>query len=394
MIRAGLVSIDTGDRWIGGRYYLHHLAKCVAHAGDAAEVELRDVTWGAQADPDPFAEVRNLLDEPIIVKPPTSPGARLLRKIRRSILGIKDARDLFEKEGLDLFFPIPPCDNAGLPYVFWLPDFQYLRRPDLLSKEMRDWMEAYFRTHVAAAAQIILSSEDARSDFAIVFPERIGSTHVVRFCSVPDEQWWALEPTDVARKYRLPDRFLIVCNQFTRHKNHLLLMEALKLLREGGLGDVHIVCTGSAFDHRGEDYVGLVRRYVEEQSLQEQVHILGLIPRAEQIALVRRAAAVVQPSLFEGWSTIIEDAKTLGKPVFASDLPVHAEQLGSRAALLPQDDPQEWATAIAAEWAQMRPGPSSEREAEGLQRLELAKQDCARAFVQALKSAVKTERRP
>jgi hypothetical protein len=36
---------------------------------------------------------------------------------------------------------------------------------------------------------------------------------------------------------------------------------------------------------------------------------------------------VIQPSLCEGWSTVIEDAKALGRHVLASDIAVHREQL-------------------------------------------------------------------
>jgi hypothetical protein len=37
--------------------------------------------------------------------------------------------------------------------------------------------------------------------------------------------------------------------------------------------------------------------------------------------------AVIQPSLFEGWSTVVEDAKALNKWVILSDIAVHREQL-------------------------------------------------------------------
>jgi hypothetical protein len=35
----------------------------------------------------------------------------------------------------------------------------------------------------------------------------------------------------------------------------------------------------------------------------------------------------IQPSLFEGWSTTVEDAKCLNQHVLLSDIPVHREQL-------------------------------------------------------------------
>ena len=45
------------------------------------------------------------------------------------------------------------------------------------------------------------------------------------------------------------------------------------------------------------------------------------------MCLLKNAKAVIQPSCFEGWSTVIEDAKSLQVPVLASNIAVHIEQL-------------------------------------------------------------------
>jgi len=389
MLRAGLVAVDHDNKWAGGRYYLLHLARCVENLNFADSVSLCSVSWGEQSSNDPFAEVREQLGRHIAVTPPLTFVSRLVRRVRRSLMRTEGARDLFETHGIDVFFPIPPCENTGTPYVFWLPDFQYMRRPDLMSEKHRGDLEQYFRGHVHAAAQIVLSSEDARNDFAKVYTAFLDRTHVVRFCSVPDDEWWSHDPAQVADRYGLPERFMIVCNQFTRHKNHLVLMQAIKLVVDSGVNDIHLVCTGSTFDHRQEDYVGQVTAFLQQNDLVNRVHILGLIPRADQVALLRRSLAIVQPSSFEGWSTIIEDAKTLGKPVLVSDLPVHHEQLGpSQPYYLSQDSPEEWAIAITAYWRQLSPGPSIGAEGEALIKLEQVKRECGLAFGKALRAAV------
>ncbi|MGH8107801.1 MAG: glycosyltransferase family 4 protein [Arenimonas sp.] len=389
MLKAGVVSLDTEKKWIGGRYYLQHLVKCNSLLLASEQVELRDVWWVKKPEEDPFSEVRAYLGESITVRPSSGIVKRLSGKIRRVFGVSKGSSDLFREAGLDVFFPIPPCENSGMPYVFWLPDFQYLRRPDLMSETLRSDLEKYFHEHVHAANRIVLSSDDARNDFAKVFPQFIDRTHVVKFCSVPDDDWYSLVPEVVAEKYKLPRRFFIVCNQFTRHKNHLTLVDAMKMLSEQGILDVHLVCTGSTFDHRQEDYVGEVTRVLEDSGLTGNVHILGLIPRADQIALLRRSIAVLQPSWFEGWSTIIEDAKTLGKPVLASDLPVHREQLGAEHAyLLGLDDSAAWADAMAQLWRKLEAGPDLVAEAEARIKLQVSQRECGLAFTSALKAAV------
>ena len=41
---------------------------------------------------------------------------------------------------------------------------------------------------------------------------------------------------------------------------------------------------------------------------------------------MRASIAVINPSLIEGWSTTVEEAKSLGVPLILSDIPVHREQ--------------------------------------------------------------------
>jgi len=70
-----------------------------------------------------------------------------------------------------------------------------------------------------------------------------------------------------------------------------------------------------------------LHRIIDENGLHDQISLLGIIPRGDQINLMRWSQAVLQPSLFEGWSTVIEDAISLQVPVIAADLPVNMEQL-------------------------------------------------------------------
>jgi hypothetical protein len=47
----------------------------------------------------------------------------------------------------------------------------------------------------------------------------------------------------------------------------------------------------------------------------------------DQLALIKYSIAAIQPSLFEGWNTTVEDCKTIGKHIILSNLPVHVEQI-------------------------------------------------------------------
>ena len=62
------------------------------------------------------------------------------------------------------------------------------------------------------------------------------------------------------------------------------------------------------------------------------IHPLGYLPNAIYYALLRRAWAMVMPTLAEGYGLPIEEAVRLGVPVVSSDIPVlreHMERLGA-----------------------------------------------------------------
>jgi len=74
--------------------------------------------------------------------------------------------------------------------------------------------------------------------------------------------------------------------------------------------------------------------------------LLGLVPYDDLSSLMHHALAVINPSLFEGWSTTVEEAKSQGKTVLLSDIPVHREQVPKRGHYFRPDAPEELAEAM------------------------------------------------
>lgn len=392
LLRAGLVSVDPDQKWIGGRYYLHHLVRAVASLPEGERVALSDVWWRHAPSEDAFAEVRPLLAGRTVLELPQTFPSRLARKVRRSIHGWRDARDLFVDAGIDVVFPVSPCTSPGIPVVFWIPDFQYRRLPELFNEEMLDWYEHHNAEHGTAADLIVVSSEDGRRDLGQFLPQFAEKTRVLHFCSIPTEEWFALDPAVVARQHELPEKFFVLSNQFSHHKNHMVVFEALRLLREVHGIDATIACTGSTFGFRGDDYLQRVESYLREHDLTAAVRILGLIPRQEQVALMRRSLSMLQPSRFEGWSTVVEDSKSLGKRILLSDISVHREQRPAGAAFLPVDDAPAWAAAMAEAWTTRAAGPHSEEERSGAAYIAAAQIDTGRTFAGILREAIHRRR--
>jgi glycosyltransferase involved in cell wall biosynthesis len=383
----GLVAVDTTGKWIGGRYYLQHLVKAVKALPESERPSLADVWWQEAPADDPFEEVRGDLDRQVIVRTPKTILGRMKRKVRRIAGQSRDAGDLFKAAGVGVLFPLLPCATPGIPYVFWLPDFQYLHLPQLFTKELSNWLDEHYRANVSKADLVVLSSQHALRDFNNMFPEHRGKARVVHFCSVPDESWWRLNPSDTALKRGLDRPFFLLSNQFSLHKNHAVVFEAVRILKSRGVS-VDVVCTGNTYCFQNDGYFAQMEEFVRIHGLQSQIHILGMIPREEQVALMRRAIGMLQPSRFEGWSTIVEDAKTLGKTLLVSDIEVHREQLGDDHGYLDVDNAEEWANAMGDVWNSCELGPDYSAEREALLRMKSNQAVYGLNFIKVMREAM------
>jgi glycosyltransferase involved in cell wall biosynthesis len=131
-----------------------------------------------------------------------------------------------------------------------------------------------------------------------------------------------------------------------------------------------------------------LKAWIAAHGLERHIRILGLLPAGEQLQLVRRAAALVQPSLFEGWSTVVEEARALGKTVFLSDLPVHREQNPPGARYFPPRDAGALADLIAAEWEALPPGPQAQDEQAAREAQAGRVRDYAETFMRVAREAI------
>ena len=107
-----------------------------------------------------------------------------------------------------------------------------------------------------------------------------------------------LKIDEVRAKYNLPADYYMISNQFHRHKNHRVLLRALALLREEGK-EVHMAMTGRFPDASHSPYMRELHSLIDENNLKPYISLLGIIPRDEQLLLMKHSRAVIQPSLFE-----------------------------------------------------------------------------------------------
>ena len=235
--------------------------------------------------------------------------------------------------------------GCKIPSLGWIPDFQHIHlRQFFTSKELlrRDFN---ISRQIKKCSALLLSSQDSLKDFRIFCPEKLIQTYVLNFTPNPLLPKELLNYSAVAQQYNLTKPWLHLPNQFWAHKNHSIVIEALNLLKLKGV-DVLVVCTGSTDDYRNPQYFQSLMKRVHEYGLEENFIVLGVLPYRDMMSILHHSIATINPSLFEGWSTTVEESKAMGKKIILSNIAVHREQNPQRGVYFPPDNAEELAALI------------------------------------------------
>ena len=212
---------------------------------------------------------------------------------------------------------LPPVSR---PTVTSLLDVQHLDLPQMFSRAERAFRAVAWARSVRSSDRVIVISEFVR-DRAVaklgLDPELIRVIHL----GVDHER---LGPGSAPR-----EDFLLYPARRWPHKNHDRLFAAFALLRRHR-PDLRLVLTG------GGDF----------NDVPEGVEARGHVTTAEVDDLMRRAAALVFPSLYEGFGLPPLEAMACGCPVASSNAGSLPEVVGDAARLFDPFQPEAIAEAV------------------------------------------------
>ena len=107
----------------------------------------------------------------------------------------------------------------------------------------------------------------------------------------------------------------------------------------------------------------------KQLGVHENFRVLGIVSLDELQSLMLNSIALINPSNFEGWSTTVEESKSLGLSIVLSDIPVHVEQAPPMARYFKAGSAEDLADKMAA--AAHEYDPSVAKQARGLARENL-----------------------
>jgi len=205
----------------------------------------------------------------------------------------------------------------------WLPDFQELHFPENFSLKKKILRKINILLSTKHSTKIIVSSKSVQKDLKKISYKSYKKSVLLNHTNnvVPLNKLKSLEY--LKKKYSIKRNFYLLPNHYWVHKNHIVVLKALKWIKKPKF---QIVSTGMCFDHRKPRHFLNLEKYIKENKLNDSYKILGIVSFLDLCSLMYHSLGVINPSKSEGWGNSADQATLLGNQAILSDIAVHKEQ--------------------------------------------------------------------
>ncbi|HSS72569.1 MAG TPA: glycosyltransferase family 1 protein [Gaiellaceae bacterium] len=234
---------------------------------------------------------------------------------------LREAMRLGELDAIHFPFTVMLPPPGQVPAATTILDLQHEEHPEFFSRAQLLYRRRFYRRPLLESDFVITISEHARRtilDRYPLEPDRVRAIHL------------AVDHGTFTADGRARESFLLYPANAWPHKNHARLFEAFALVRRERPG-LRLVLTGAGHD---------------ALTLPDGVESRGHVPLVELVRLYRTAAAVVYPSLYEGFGMPCLEAMACGAPVAASNVASLPEVCGDAAVYLDPNSIESIADAI------------------------------------------------
>lgn len=228
-------------------------------------------------------------------------------------------------------------ENSKITCIPWIPDFQHHHLRKFFTDKEYFSRENEFLEYAKYGDKIIVSCEHAKKVLKKRYNFAKKKSVVLNYR--------IFKKNNFLKKNKNLSNFFFVPNQFWIHKNHNLILEALKL--DKNKNNIKIIFTGPTSDHRFPKYFNtLMEKINSNKFLKKNIQYLGLVSEKKLASLFNNCVAVINPSFYEGWNTGVEEAHYNGKITIVSRLPVHLEQNLGHSYIFNKNNPKELLNCI------------------------------------------------
>jgi len=240
-----------------------------------------------------------------------------------------------------MWYLTPSCPTREVPYITVVWDLQFRIQPfwpEMSSNGQWARQEQAYKVNIQRASGIVTGTKVGKEEIISMYGAREDRIIMAPHPTPEDALGWRGESFGVREKFGIKGNFFLYPAQFWAHKNHVGLLEAMRLLKKRWDERLLLVLVGS--DKGNREYA---RQKIVDFGLEQEVRTLDFVEREDLLALYKEARALVYPSFCGPENLPPLEAFALGCPVLAADIPGAREQLGEAALLFDPKSPKDMA---------------------------------------------------
>lgn len=230
-----------------------------------------------------------------------------------------------EKYHIDLiWFCHPVFADISIPYIYTVWDLGHRTVPffpEVSKGRIWEGRERLFSRMILNASWVLIGNETGKKE--IIDNYNVAEQRIViapfpvsKFCKGPEKK----------PKFEMPEQYFFYPAQFWPHKNHIVILYALKYLADSKKYYPKVYFTGS--DKGNKKYI---EEKVKELGLEKQVVFTGFLSDEELKYMYTHATAMIFASLMGPNNMPPIEAAYLDCPIILSNLEGHIEQMGDAA---------------------------------------------------------------
>ena len=228
------------------------------------------------------------------------------------------------------------------PQVVTVFDMSIKRFPETHPKQRVTFFNEYFDKRIHNADHILAISEFTKREiieFTNISPDKITVTHLA-----PPENFYTPDSIKIERfkkQKQLPENFFLYLGNIEPRKNLITLIRAFEKFSVKS-PETHLVLAGEQ-TWLSEPVI----KEIEKLKLENKVILPGYVAEDELPLWYASALAFLYPSKYEGFGLPVIESMAVGTPVITSNVSSLPEVAENAAVLIPPDDADAWAEAIA-----------------------------------------------
>ncbi|MFH2030653.1 MAG: glycosyltransferase family 1 protein [Bacteroidota bacterium] len=273
------------------------------------------------------------------------PNSNKLNSIRKLGIFMNPYRKIIDALNIDVLhvpFKIAPVYGIKTPVIVTMHDIQEMYFPQFFTSQERIDRAIIYKMAVDESDHIIVSFDHIKQDIVQYFevPE-----DKISVCGLPLANSWFVNNScttkpELIKKYSIKEQFILYPAATWQHKNHLILIKAISILKERGV-ETYLVCTGDKNKH-----FEVIEKEIEKLGLQNSAKFLGVVPEEDLMGLYQSTELTVIPTLYEAGSGPLFESMRYGAPVICSNVTSLPETIGNSQYIFDPQNPIEIADLI------------------------------------------------